>query len=265
MTTSIFCGFPVISLALGVLLGLSLNLVLHELGHVIGGLIDRYRLVAVRLGFFLLLAPETDPKTVLREPCRIEACRDNLKCCPSDDDRWHCLLVRGMKFFTVMVPTTDTDVGRLHRYRWFILGGIVGNSLMIVTSASLLICCVIKDDMLTALPSVVWHLAGVAIISIAKWCDNAIPRMHDGVGNDAWICDLLRASEQERQDFRCYMVIYAVVSFGWRGDCDGMNTNNVSIPDILSIYGAFTSEQATGYYATAITELLSAQSARKAL
>lgn len=165
---------------LSMAVALVLQLLLHEMGHCLLGLLTGYRLVSFRLGNRLFLR---------------------------EGGRWRCAQFRlpGTAGQCLMAPP-DREPFPCALYN---LGGILLNLLSALTALALWIC--LPRSPWSAIPLWTFLATGVAF-ALA----NAVPRLDQGVANDGYNQRCLRRNPGSREAFRNTLRIHARLAQGDR-------------------------------------------------
>lgn len=152
------------------LLSSLLNLLLHEIGHLLGGLISGYRFVYLQLGLVRISANREGKLSVDVNPQRHGQC--------------------------VMCPDRRDSL----RYLAYNLGGVILNALVCVCSAVFLF----SGDEYIVLLCLELFFGG-----LWKVIRNGIPYLCNGIPNDGYTVRLLRRNPQAQAEYRMYLQLFA--------------------------------------------------------
>lgn len=147
-----------------------LNLLLHETGHLLGGLFSGYRLVYLQLGVLSITASSTGKLSVTLTSQRHGQC--------------------------VMCP----DGRKPPQYLAYNLGGVLLNALTCVCSAMLLF----SGGEYIVLLGLELFFDG-----LWKVIRNGIPYLHNGIPNDAYTIKLLWRNPRAQEEYRMYLQLFA--------------------------------------------------------
>lgn len=156
-------------------LGTVIHLSVHELGHLIGGTLNGYKLLCLRLG----------PMNIVR----------------TSSGRPSIFLQRGFDGQCIMIPEEETT-----RFLAYNIGGIISNFAVTLISAALLIPF---GSLYMTL-----FLLEVICIGIRKLLVNAIPHKTGSTPNDGYVIKLLTRSSACIKDYTTYLRLYKKLFLG---------------------------------------------------
>lgn len=148
----------------------ALHLVIHEIGHLFGGLISGYRLVYLSIGSIKLSCNKGKKLSLSIEKNQGGQC--------------------------VMEPSI---VSPCH-YLCYNLGGVVANLILTFIAAGLLF---VESHVSLLL------LVDVVFVGIQKFVTNCVPSMALGFPNDAYVVNLLARNNYTKKDYCMYLRLYA--------------------------------------------------------
>ncbi len=153
----------------------SIHLLLHEIGHLIGGLLTGYQLILFQVGPVNLMADQSNKICLSLENSHGGQC--------------------------IMIPGQHPPL----RFRAYNLGGIVANTITCVIGSALLI----PDFFLTTLFFIELLFAG-----LLKIVSNCLPCLNKGIPNDGFIVKLLNRNTEVQKDYVIYLTLYAALFWG---------------------------------------------------
>lgn len=169
--TSVGVGFAVVFYCLSS----SIHLLMHEIGHLIGGILSGYKLLRLQLGPLNIVKSAKGKLTLM----------------------WRSRLSGQC----IMIPK-QIDVVRFKLYN---LGGVFAN-ILILTLSFVLLCF---DSFYLSLLFIELLFVGVQKVVV-----NLIPHKTHSIPNDGYVVKLLKQNKAIQQDYAIYLTLYGKLFLG---------------------------------------------------
>lgn len=148
------------------------HLLMHEIGHLVGGILTGYRLILFQVGPVNLIADQSSRLSLSLKNSHGGQC--------------------------IMSPSQRTPLC----FRAYNLGGIIANSITCVIGFTLLL----PDLFPTTLFFIELLFSG-----ILKIVSNCLPHLNNGLPNDGFIVKLLNHNKEVQKDYITYLTLYAAL------------------------------------------------------
>lgn len=153
----------------------AIHLLVHEGGHLIGGLLSGYKLLCLQLGPLNIIIGKYGMPTFLWKKTHGGQC--------------------------IMFPTNKKNV----RFKAYNMGGVFANILIVLLSLLLLIPSVFYAKLL---------LIELLFVGAYKIISNSIPHKFNSMLNDGYIVMLLNRDKAIQKDYAIYLKLYAALFLG---------------------------------------------------
>ncbi len=154
----------------------TLQMVIHELGHLIGGKCSGYRFVYLQLSAVQILSDRAGKLHVSVQNTHGGQC--------------------------VMAPRDNPHDAETLHYKRYNMGGVVANGMVMLLGCLLFLCDAAWCRLL---------LINFLFASVLKIVGNLLPSLQNGVPNDGYIVRLLKHHPVVRRDYAVYLSLFAAL------------------------------------------------------